>query len=450
MVQPKKLHPNTENICANKVCMFVWNHFTNDARVLREATALTEKGYQVKLIAIHDHRNKAMPYKETINGFNIVRVKRYNNLYIWLTKNTKVIKQKLKCDKGTERLTRTSLIALLTPLLLLLSPFYILYKLLKKIGVLKLINRFSIFIRMIREGLKDKIDIYHSHDLNTLPQGYICAKIFKRAKLIYDSHEVQTSRTGYVGKKYYYLEKNLLKKIDKMIMTTEMRANYTMKLYNIKKPHVVHNYPFYIEKEKIGAIDLYKIADIPRDEPILLYQGGIQEGRGIEKIIEAIPKIDRGIVVLIGAGKLKPTIKQLVKQNKLEDRVRFINKVPVEDLFKYTVNAYLGFQVLQNINYNHYSTISNKILEYVMCEIPVIASNFPEIKKIVDGENVGLTIDPHHSENIANAVNKLLQDKRLYAQMQKNCKIAKKNYHWGREKNTLYNVYEEILGGEQG
>ncbi len=419
-----------------KVCMFVWNHFTNDARVLREATALTEAGYKVKLIAIHDHKDKNLPYEEKINSFNVVRVKRYNDLYLWFNGKVKSTRRFLKRNKY--------LFFLLFPILLALLPVYIVFKILKKTGISKTINRFFIFLRMIREGLREKYDIYHSHDLNTLPQGYICAKIFNKSKLIYDSHEVQTSRTGYVGKKYYYLEKFLIKKIDSMIMTTDTRAEYTAKLYNIKKPYVVHNYPFYIDTEDLEPIDLYEIANVPREEPILLYQGGIQQGRGLEKIVEAIPNFNRGIVVFIGDGKLKPKIKQMVKDYKVEDRVRFIDKVPVQDLLKYTKNAYLGFQVLQNICYNHYSTISNKLLEYVMCEVPVIASNFPEIKKIVEGNKVGLTIDPHNSENIANAVNKILNNKKIWKGCKENCKLARETYNWGIEKIMLIKLYKEV------
>src|SRR3954468_19558238 len=70
-----------------KVCMFVWNHFTNDARVLRECTALSENGYNVDLICIHDPKADNMPYVEKRSEkFHIYRVKRYPILLIWLQK----------------------------------------------------------------------------------------------------------------------------------------------------------------------------------------------------------------------------------------------------------------------------------------------------------------------------------------------------------------------------
>lgn len=59
-----------------KVCMFVWNHFTNDARVLRECTALVEAGYEVDLICIHDWKQVDLPtWEQRPEGFTVTRVK---------------------------------------------------------------------------------------------------------------------------------------------------------------------------------------------------------------------------------------------------------------------------------------------------------------------------------------------------------------------------------------
>lgn len=61
-----------------KVTMFVWNHFTNDARVNRECTTLADNGYDVNLIAINDPKNTAISaYEEISNTFKVHRVKRY-------------------------------------------------------------------------------------------------------------------------------------------------------------------------------------------------------------------------------------------------------------------------------------------------------------------------------------------------------------------------------------
>lgn len=423
-----------------KICMFVWNNFTTDARVLRECTTLSEAGYDVKLICIQ--YPKELPEEEIINGFKVRRVKRYPNTYY----KFKDIKKSIKSFRS-KLVENKILLLLLLPVLILLLPILILgliiFKILKKTGILKAYYRFGIFLRMIMEGLKFDADIYHSNDLNTLPQGYICKKI-KGKKLVYDSHEVQTSRTGYKGKQYFYLERFLVKRIDKMIMTTDTRAEYNAKLYSIEKPKVIHNYPIKREKIKTGLVDLYEVANIPREEPILLYQGGLQEGRGLEKIVQAIPKIKKGIIVFIGFGKMENQLKEMCEKTGIQERVRFIGKIPHTELLNYTENAYLGFQVLQNTCFNHYSTVSNKLLEYIMCGVPMIASNFPEIEKIVNESEVGLTIDPHSSDSISQAANKFIEDKALYNKFKENCKKARLIYNWENEENSFLEIYKRV------
>ncbi|MGL5085672.1 MAG: glycosyltransferase [Clostridium sp.] len=424
-----------------KVCMFVWNHFTNDARVLRECKALTEEGYAVELIAIHNSNDKELKKYETKDGFNITRVCRYPK-YLLLTR--KIIR-KVKSSKLFMLCFFGMLVSLfmISKIMGLLIIIYI-----ALIGFSKsraLIVKTHIFLQMVIKGLKLNSDFYHSNDLNTLPQGIICSKILRRRILIYDSHEVQTSRTGY-GKEVYYIEKILIKFIDKMIMTNKTRAKYVKNLYNIEMPEVVQNYPFYSGNESIkNKYDLHEILNIERDKPILLYQGGMQQGRGLEKIVEAIDKFNNGVTVFIGDGKLKPTIVKMVKDRNLEEKVRFLDKVPVHELKYYTANAYLGFQVLNNVCFNHYSACSNKLYEYIMSEVPVVACSFPEIKRVVDESKIGICIDSHSEREIARAVNELLENKKLYKKYKNNCIRAKEKYNWNNEKKEFTKIYNNLL-----
>ncbi|MEG0297942.1 MAG: glycosyltransferase [Clostridium sp.] len=430
---------------SKKICMFVWNHFTNDARVLRECTALAEVGYEVNLIALHDPNQKGLKMIEERDGFNIRRVKRYP---IYLVLMSSLIK-KIKVNK----LLIVPLLAMMVALIYFIPIVSIL--IIGLVGLLTIkkvrtiLIRLHIIFRMIYFGVKNNADIYHSNDLNTMPQGYLCSKILRRKrKLVYDSHEVQSSRTGY-GEFEKAMEKYFIKKADVMIMTTHTRANYVKNLYKIEKPIVIHNYPFYTGDDSIeNKYDLHKLLDIPRSQEILLYQGGIQQGRGLEQLVNAIEYMKHGVVVFIGDGKLKPTIKKMVEDKGLKDRVRFMDKVPVDELKYYTADAYLGFQVLNNVCFNHYSALSNKLFEYIMSEVPVVACDFPEIKRVVEGENIGICIDSHNPMEIGQAVNKLLDDKELHAKCMKNCITAREKFNWNNEKNNFTSIYNGLLSNE--
>jgi glycosyltransferase involved in cell wall biosynthesis len=305
-----------------------------------------------------------------------------------------------------------------------------------------LINNASIITRMIFRGIQNDYDIYHSNDLNTFPQGYFCAKYrFNRKPLIYDSHEVQTSRTGYNSSIYGHMEKFFVKKIDAMIVENHTRAEYNEKLYGFY-PYVVHNYPFIQTESSLEKINLHQQLKLPYGEKILLYQGGIQTGRGLDKLILAVPQIKEGTLVLIGDGKIKTDLQRLVEEMELQEKVKFVPKVPLENLPKYTKNAYLGFQVLNNICFNHYSASSNKLYEYMMAGVPVVACDFPEIKRVVKGERTGNCIDSHDPSQIAKAVNQLLEDKKLHKELSENSGKASHKYNWEHEKQFFLDVYK--------
>lgn len=427
-----------------KVTMFVWNHFTNDARVNRECTTLADNGYDVNLIAINDPKNPAISaYEEISNTFKVHRVKRYP----WLLQAYQ--------DHGKKFL----LVVAGVQVVIIPSLFYIsftlmaayLLSLVVAAGMIKfkkirkwLING-AIITRMIVKGYIQNADIYHANDLNTLPQAIVCSKLRLKPKpLIYDSHEVQSDRTGYNPRTIKRIESFMLKFVDQMIVENHTRAKYNEDIYGFY-PKTLYNYSEKYNIEEKPQINLHKKIGINEDEKILLYQGGLQQGRGLELLIEAMDEIEEGHLLFIGGGKLTLTLKEQAEASKQADRIHFLDKVPFQELPSYTREAYLGFQVLQNICFNHYSASSNKLFEYMMAHVPVVSCDFPEIKKVVEETNTGLVVDSHNASEIANAVNQLVKDTSLRNQLSENTKQAKEIYNWNNEKSKLLEVYNQFV-----
>lgn len=427
-----------------KVTMFVWNHFTNDARVNRECTTLADNGYDVNLIAINDPKNPAISaYEEITNKFKVHRVKRYP----WLLQAYQ--------DHGKKFL----LVVAGVQIIIIPSLFYIsftlmaayLLSLIVAAGMIKFkkirkwfING-AIITRMIVKGYIQNADIYHANDLNTLPQAIVCSKLRLKPKpLIYDSHEVQSDRTGYNPKKIKRIESFMLKFVDQMIVENHTRAKYNEDIYGFY-PKTLYNYSEKYNIEEKPQINLHKKIGINEDEKILLYQGGLQQGRGLELLIEAMDEIEEGHLLFIGGGKLTQSLKEQAEVSKQADRIHFLDKVPFQELPSYTREAYLGLQVLQNICFNHYSASSNKLFEYMMAHVPVISCDFPEIKKVVEETNTGLVVDSHNASEIANAVNQLVKDTSLRNQLSENTKQAKEIYNWNNEKSKLLEVYNQFV-----
>ncbi|MGK0553082.1 glycosyltransferase [Macrococcus capreoli] len=424
-----------------KITMFVWNHFTNDARVNRECTTLSED-FDVHLIAIDDPKDDKVLRSETINShFNVSRVKRYPFIIECYQKD----KRNFAITVGAvTTVIGAGLFFYNWMLLIYLASLLLVALLGAKFGKLtKYFVNSMIILRMIIKGYKDNADIYHSNDLNTLPQGIVCSKFrLKPKKLVYDSHEVQTSRTGYNEKTIKVIEKCLLKFVDEMIVENHTRAAHNEKIYGFY-PKTLYNYSELYNIDDKPSAGLHALLNLPQDEKILLYQGGLQAGRGLELLIEALPKIKEGTLVFIGNGKLEKTLKTMAANSTEKGRIKFIDKVHFKDLPSYTKDAYLGFQVLQNICFNHYSASSNKLFEYIMAHVPVVSCNFPEIKKVVD-QNVGIAVDSHNVDAIAEAANILIDNPALRNQYSEQCKQVKLQYNWEVEKEKLKQYYRAI------
>ncbi|MGL4818975.1 MAG: glycosyltransferase [Bacilli bacterium] len=413
---------------------FVWNHFTNDARVLRECTALSEAGYTVDLFCIHDHRAPGQKKVEKVDErFTVYRV----------NQSLKDVPALLRFPAVWMLLVLFLALAWFLPVLWLAPVAAIVLLPIKKWRVV--LTRLHIIAQMILMARQKRYDIYHSNDLNTLPQGVLSAKLFRNSKLLYDSHEVQTSRTGYNSSIYGKMERFLLRYVDTMMMENHTRAKYIEERYGFY-PEVIHNYPFKSKPENLEPVDLHAMLDIPREEPILYYQGGVQTGRGLDKIVEAVPLFKRGVVVFVGDGRIKPELERMVAERNLGERVKFIPKVPLQELPRYTKNGYLGFQVLNNVCFNHYSASSNKLFEYLMSGVPVVACSFPEIQKVVDGEQVGVCVDSHDPVSIAEGVNALLDDEERRNTYAANCLVARNKYNWEEEKELFLDIYQRTLG----
>lgn len=426
-----------------KVGMFVWNHFTNDARVNRECTTLAEAGYDVDLIAINDPKNPAIKAFENISDkFRVHRVKRYPMLlqaYSDFGKPFVFVVGGIATTIGIGFYFINFMI--LSSYLMMLLASAIVMK--QRKGRKMLINS-AIIARMIVKGYMTKADIYHSNDLNTLPQGIICAKFrLKPRPLVYDSHEVQSDRTGYDKRKIKIIERFLLRFVDEMMVENHTRAKHNEKLYGFY-PQPLYNYSELYDIDERPKVNLHHKLGLHDNEKILLYQGGLQQGRGLEKIIEAMPLIKEGVLVFIGAGKLTSQLKAQALQSSEKDRIYFLEKVPFQDLPSITREAYLGFQVLQNVCFNHYSASSNKLFEYMMAHVPVVSCDFPEIAKVVNEQEVGIAIDAHDHRNIAYAVNELLTKHELYEHVKANAEKAKHIYNWQNEKGKLLALYERI------
>jgi glycosyltransferase involved in cell wall biosynthesis len=290
---------------------------------------------------------------------------------------------------------------------------------------------------------RTRADVYHSADIFQLVATWVVAKL-RRRPVVYEAYEISTDREGFqplVGV-VRTVERFIARRVDAMFATTDMRADHFVAAYGIPKPRVLQNRPPY--RAPVASNRLRECLAVPGEQPIVLYQGGLQAGRGLFNLVEAAGRLDGAVFVLMGGGSLAEPLRARVSALGLEGRVHVLPPVPADELHAWTCSADVGVQVLENTCLNHYSTDSNKLFEYVMAGLPVVASDFPEIRKVVAGHNLGLLVDPSDVSGIANAIQLLVDDAGARRRFRAHALAAAEQLSWETQVPALLAAYRGL------
>lgn len=289
-------------------------------------------------------------------------------------------------------------------------------------------------IRLFFHLLFKNYDIILSNDLDSLPACYFASKL-KKNKLVYDSHELFSEGPELQGRKWVKgfwkkLEHYFLPKIKQSFTVSNAISEYYNERYH-NNMGIVRNLPLLnreIEKKDVS---------FPTKNKVLLYQGVLNPGRGIKLAVQALHFLDQVDLVIIGYGKVENELKEFVSNQKLQKRVHFLGKIPQEILPNYTAIADIGMVLEEPLGKSFEFSLPNKLFDYIHAELPIIAGNLPEIKKIITNYQVGVLIDSYHPKDIANKIQELLMSKTLIASIKSKQREAKKTLNWENETKIL-------------
>jgi len=320
------------------------------------------------------------------------------------------------------------------------------------IGLPKPRNRlariFGLAWRAFRSALRERADVYHFHDPELLPVG-VLLKLWTRAKVIYDVHEdvpqqiltkhwIPAPLRRPLAVLFNAFEKLLAQALDAVVVATEGIAEKFAQL----NPIVVHNYP-----------DLKMLPNLSSpiremNEKVLVYIGGISELRGAREMVRALEHLSPVWDIRLDLiGKFEPPeLEQELRGLPGYQRVRFLGWLPWGEAWQHAQSAAAGLLLFHPAP-NHERSLPNKLFEYMAAGLPVVASNFPLWKEIIEGNNCGLCVDPLDPREIAQAIEYLLAHPDEARRMGKNGQqVVLEKYNWGKEARTLLNLYVRILG----
>jgi glycosyltransferase involved in cell wall biosynthesis len=284
-----------------------------------------------------------------------------------------------------------------------------------------------------------KASIIFAEDIYTLPFAIIFGKL-KRAKIYYDSRELFGYLAGLKEKKFKqvfwkWTEKFFIRKADYVIVTGAMDGEFLKKEYRLKNIILLRNLPRYYKPAL--KLDLHSHLQIHKSKKIILYQGVLLKGRGIEKVFTVLKELSDHVFVIAGGGEYEEHYQNLAEQMNLTDQVFFLGKLTQEDLPQVTASVDIGVSLIENLSTSYYYALPNKLFEYIMAEVPVIVSNLPQMKEIIDKYDVGYAVEFESKDELANAIKKLTEDSKLFESKKQNCQIASQELNWEKEVVSL-------------
>ncbi|MFN8713056.1 MAG: glycosyltransferase [Bacteroidota bacterium] len=293
--------------------------------------------------------------------------------------------------------------------------------------------------------LRNKADVYVANDLDTLWPNRIVAQL-RGKPLVYDTHEIFTEVPELVSRPFKQkvwraLERRIFPKLKHVFTVNESIASWYEARYGVR-PEVVRNMP---RLQVAPPPPLSRAeAGLPEDKSVVLMQGaGLNIQRGAEEAVLAMKYLENAVLLIIGGGDVLPVLKQLVQENKLEQKVIFTGKLPPEQLRARTRLADIGLTLDKDTNLNYRYSLPNKIFDYIHAGVPVLASDLPEVKRIVLDYGVGRIVQSHNPEAIAAAITEMLASAERETWKANALKSAEM-LCWEREEEVIKRVYSQI------
>ncbi len=360
-----------------EVLMIVYSNASSDRRISREAKALAEKGFIVKVVypsvsPVKIKKNGNITYIPTLMGFWTKTPLRF--LVFWLFSLTK--------------------------------------------------------INYLRPS------IVHCHDANTLPAGYLFSRIY-RCLLIYDSHEwaagVKELKNRKVKRFFWSVTEQYFAQKADAVIAVNMHISRMLRRYRKlrKTPFVVMN-----ASELKPSKREKKRKPCPKT---VVYHSALVLGRGFENTLKSFAGIEGVQLKVFGEGDAKEAFMKKAEESGAD--VIFAGWAEGDDLAIQIEKADAGLSMISGDCINNRLSSANKIFDYAYLGIPQVGSRHPVMRDLIEKKGVGLCADESDTESIVSAVNKIIFDEKTRGAILENLMLKKGEYSWESEKKKLQALY---------
>ncbi|SEC20547.1 Glycosyltransferase involved in cell wall bisynthesis [Pseudomonas anguilliseptica] len=298
----------------------------------------------------------------------------------------------------------------------------------------------------LADGRQHVADIVVAHDLPMLTVGRALASEFG-ARLIYDSHELYSEQEFSRGQQASWakIERRHIHACDQVITVNPSIARELETRYGLTEVAVIHN------AERISSLGprswyLHECFGIPREHRVLLFQGGFSAGRNLLELVEAMVLLrDSDIhLVLLGDGQLADAMHHLIKRKGLQSRVHLHPAVSQARLLEVTAAADAGVIPYQAICLNNYYCTPNKLFEFIAAGIPILASDLPELRRLVEGNQIGCVGDLATPLAMAKMIEHFFADELRLQRWRQHLFVVRQELSWQKKGEHLKRLYREF------
>lgn len=418
--------------------MFVRNDLSADARVLKEAATLATAGHAVTLVGALPPESSASQDRSSRDGFEILRVRlpRYRRWWRWVRAPWRLVER-------VRRLIRPAP-AVLGPARLDTLDWLAAWWL-GNLGWAKAAGRAA-----------PPADVYHGHDLTGLPAAVEAARR-NGGRVVYDSHELFLASGSFIGRPSWAIdridrqERTWAAEAVALVTVNEALAERLGPRLGIERVVVVHNCPPRPAADLLVSDRIRAAVGIAAGAQVVLHHGGFRAHRGLEVLADAflLPELADAHLAFLGFGPLRDALLARAADPRAGGRIHVLPAVPPDEVVEWVASADLEALPLQPGPLNYYLSTPNKLFESLAAGVPVVASDFPGIRRVLlddpDGP-LGAVCDPTDPAAVAGAIRSILDltgDER--ADLRARCRrAARERWNWETESARLIALYAEL------
>jgi len=178
---------------------------------------------------------------------------------------------------------------------------------------------------------------------------------------------------------------------------------------------------------------------------VILYQGALNEGRGLETAIDAMALLPPEFELwLVGEGDLSTALRQRAAQSIARQRIRFLGKRTPVQLRQLTPRAWVGLNLLENKGISYYYSLANKAFDYLHAGVPAVHMDFPEYRHLVQQWGIGILLEQLDKHVLSQQLQLLAHQPERWQQLRANCLTARQHLHWQKEATRLRHIFAHL------